>query len=106
MDINLQSDILLTLSDACRRFPHRPSPATLWRWRVKGVHGVRLECVRVGSRWCTTQQAVERFLMHQTEAVMARHCQEPEPSPDRDPAQERRLRQAGLLQPRAKPFQP
>ena len=47
--INLETDKLRPLSYVIRdRIGKRTSPATLWRWRLKGVNGVRLECVRVG----------------------------------------------------------
>ena len=36
MSIDLAQDELLTLSQACRLLPRRPSPATLWRWRTDG----------------------------------------------------------------------
>lgn len=35
--------------------------STLWRWATKGVRGVKLEAVRLGSRWMTSSEALERF---------------------------------------------
>ena len=49
---------------------HRSAP---WRWVSKGVKGpdgdpVRLEAVKNGRGWCTSQAAVARFLAAQTPA--------------------------------------
>lgn len=38
-----------------------PSPSKSWRWRRKGVHGVRLATVMVGGRRKTSVEAVRRF---------------------------------------------
>lgn len=35
--------------------------ATLWRWRRKGVHGVRLEVLHRGGGVFTSVEALERF---------------------------------------------
>ncbi|MCA8984816.1 MAG: DUF1580 domain-containing protein [Planctomycetaceae bacterium] len=35
--------------------------STIHRWRLKGVRGVRLSCVRVGGRWFTSQQRFQEF---------------------------------------------
>lgn len=62
---------LITAAEVAARFPGargaaRLHPATVTRWILKGVRGpggrrVRLEAVRVGSRWMTTQAALARF---------------------------------------------
>ena len=45
-----------------RRRAGKPAwAATLHRWRTKGCRGVRLEAVRIGSVWCTSWAALERF---------------------------------------------
>jgi len=83
---------LMSLADACKVLPSRPSPATLWRWRTKGVKGIRL----VGGRWTTTTAAIAEFL----QAVTARALPA---KPGDDPAEGRsdataaKLRDAGLL---------
>ncbi|HEX5105013.1 MAG TPA: DUF1580 domain-containing protein [Pirellulaceae bacterium] len=38
-----------------------PSPATLHRWRLRGLRGVRLETFLRGGRRFTTRDAVENF---------------------------------------------
>ena len=54
MKIDLQKELLLTLGEACRPLPKRPSPSTLWRWRTIGVsirgRKIKLECIRSGGR--------------------------------------------------------
>lgn len=85
---------LLTLAEACRRLPTRPAPATMWRWRVRGVNGVRLACVRVGSRWYTTEKAMTQFIAQQTAAKCSPHAASP--APGRSAATRQRLREAGL----------
>jgi hypothetical protein len=36
-------------------------PLTVHRWIRRGVRGVRLEAIRLGHRWVTSMEAVERF---------------------------------------------
>ena len=65
------SEPLITLCQAASRYPgHRGAgrlhPSTLTRWILRGVRGVggeriRLEAVRVGCRWLTSEAALERF---------------------------------------------
>jgi hypothetical protein len=66
----------LSLSQAARRFPSyresRPvNQSTVFRWITAGVklssnRRLRLEAARVGGRWLTSAQAVERFIRAQT----------------------------------------
>ena len=41
--------------------PAHPSLATIWRWSLKGLRGVRLETIKVGGRRYTTLEAIDRF---------------------------------------------
>lgn len=96
--INLQTDELRPIHKVIRnRIGKRISPATLWRWRLKGVNGVKLECVRVGG-WYITNTAFAEFLAAQTANVLrpelARMDDPPQP---RSPEKERRLSEAGVL---------
>lgn len=66
MPINLATEKLLTYRDAIQQLlpaseGRSMDISTLHRWRAKGVGGIHLEAVRVGGRWCTTQQALQRF---------------------------------------------
>lgn len=62
-------------------------PGTLHRWRLFGINGVRLECIKVGGVWHTSPQALQRFFERVTaaEQTAAGH---PQPTPARPtPAQ-------------------
>jgi hypothetical protein len=66
----------LSLSQAARRFPpfreSKPvAPSTVFRWIASGVRlqdgrRIRLEAVRLGGRWLTSEQAIQRFIDRQT----------------------------------------
>jgi hypothetical protein len=92
----------LTLADAARLLPKRPNPATLWRWRTKGVRGVKLETVLIGGRRYVSRAALRQFI----DAVTAAASQAEGPAVSKPsneskrqrPAEtSRRLRQAGLI---------
>jgi hypothetical protein len=67
----LHNETLISLSQAAARFPgHRGAarlhPATLTRWILKGAtavdgHRVKLEAIRIGCRWLTSEPALQRF---------------------------------------------
>jgi hypothetical protein len=67
----LNDETLISLSQAAARFPgHRGAerlhPATLTRWILRGVRAVdgrrvKLEAIRVGCRWLTSEPALQRF---------------------------------------------
>lgn len=94
---NLLTERLIGLAEAARLFPAyrqgRPvSPVTPWRWATKGVRRsdgatVRLEAVRVGGRWLTTVEAVERFIQNQTPilATITPPPRQVKPAPAPDP---------------------
>lgn len=46
-------------------------PGTLHRWRLFGIKGVRLECLKVGGVWHTSPQALQRFFERVTAAEQA-----------------------------------
>jgi hypothetical protein len=67
----LHDEPLIDLTEAASRFPGqrgaaRLHPATLTRWILKGSKGVngqrvKLEALRMGSRWLTSAAALARF---------------------------------------------
>ena len=67
----------ITFSEAAamigRKYGLKPSVSTLWRWVRKGVGGELLEAIRIGRRYRTTPEAVERFLKSLPVSDMARH---------------------------------
>src|SRR5262245_1365187 len=69
--IDLNTERLVTLSQLARRLPPRRNdrpvhPSTVHRWRMHGVRGVRLECIRVGSAWCTSLESFGRWVQQLT----------------------------------------
>lgn len=56
------SEEFITLSQASRLCPTRPSTSTVWRWVLNGVGGRRLESWKVGGRRVTTKEALLRFI--------------------------------------------
>jgi hypothetical protein len=98
--IDPETDDLRPVSEIAQaRLGKRPSPAVIWRWRVKGCHGARLECVQVSGCWCTTAAAFAQFVRAQTAGAIAR-CRaagvESAPT-ERDERTTRKLQAAGLL---------
>lgn len=56
----------LTLKEAARLVPRRPSAGSLWRWARRGIRArnqehIRLKHVRVGGRVFTTEQWLHEF---------------------------------------------
>ena len=68
MTIDVQSETLISFSDARSAFPgivRRLSLATLHRWRLNGVRGVKLETVLIGGLRYTSREAIDRFIKAQ-----------------------------------------
>jgi hypothetical protein len=49
MSIDIQTENLCSIAEAAKRFPGRPHVATIWRYVHHGVHGQRLETIKVGA---------------------------------------------------------
>lgn len=65
IDVNVEH--ILTFAQLARRVPRRRRDrpvhvSTIHRWRDPGLHGVRLEAVRVGGGWVTSLEAYQRFV--------------------------------------------
>ena len=62
--VNVKEESLLTLAQARSAFPGRErlGLATLHRWRLNGVRGVRLETILIGGLRYTSREAIERFI--------------------------------------------
>ncbi|MFA9476958.1 DUF1580 domain-containing protein [Phycisphaerales bacterium AB-hyl4] len=63
----------ITLAEAAKLAPGRPSANAVWRWARKGVksrcgHRVHLQHVRAGGRVLTTAEWVEQFARDLAEA--------------------------------------
>ena len=70
MTIDVELETLLTFEDARTAFPgdKRLSLATLHRWRLNGVRGVKLETVLIGGLRYTSREAISRFIAQQNAA--------------------------------------
>jgi hypothetical protein len=71
--VPLENEQLLSLSEAARRLPPgrlgKPTHVrTLLRWGLKGLRGVHLDLARLGGRWVTSVEALERFSARLTAA--------------------------------------
>ena len=95
--IDLEKDKLEKVAQIYFRLTgKRLNPQKLWRWRLKGCRGVKLEAVLLEGVWHTTAKAFAAFVRGQTEAANDA-CHADVRSTDRDSVTERRLRKAGLL---------
>jgi len=93
--IDLQTEQTITLTEAARRVPaarngKRTHLSTILRWILQGAKGpsgarVKLEGIRLGNRWMTSCEALQRF----AEALTPNLASEG-PRPPRSPAARRR----------------
>ena len=65
--IDIEREQLLALHDVPKLLPPRPSGKRLhisavYRWAQRGVHGIRLEIIRVGGTTYTSREALQRFV--------------------------------------------
>ena len=66
--IDTEAETVISFSDARSAFPgidRRLSLATLHRWRLNGVRGVKLETVLIGGLRYTSREAIARFIAEQ-----------------------------------------
>jgi Protein of unknown function (DUF1580) len=102
MSTNILSETTLRIAEAAPIA--RTSFCSLWRWIMRGVPGpdgvrIRLEAIRVGGKWLTSREALERFAA----ATTPRFNAEPAPAPRTPTARQRaseraakRLEQIGI----------
>lgn len=70
MSIDLATENLKTLNEAARTLPGGPvHVSTMHRWRLKGVHGVRLATILRGGIRFTSDEAIDRFFAAITSAA-------------------------------------
>ena len=93
--IDIDREQLLPLSEAAKLIPSAKGkhlhPASVWRWVRKGVvapdgRRVKLDSAKVGGRWYTSREAVQRFL----EALTQQFEVSAAPSPPRTSGQRQR----------------
>ena len=68
--IDVDSEQVVLLAEACRLLPTRPSLSAVWRWKSKGVRGAKLETALIGGRRVTSVEALQRFVQATTEREM------------------------------------
>lgn len=92
MSIDVESEVLVPFASAGGAFPgnRTPSQATLHRWRLKGVRGVRLETILIGGLRYTSKEAISRFIASQN----ASETQVPVLTPKQRRAQSEAAREA------------
>lgn len=66
MPNRVRDENVLSLKEAAKRLPHlrndRPvHVSTIWRWKQRGLGGIKLECAKIGGQWVTSLEALERF---------------------------------------------
>lgn len=87
--IDVESETLVQFPEARSAFPgdRRHSLATLHRWRLRGVRGVKLETVLIGGLRYTSKEAIARF-------IAAQNADDAPAAPAITPTQRRRQAQA------------
>lgn len=66
--IDIVNEHLLTMTEAAKVPPQRPTVSTVWRWFRRGRHGVKLETILCGGRRFTSREAIDRFFAAVTAA--------------------------------------
>jgi hypothetical protein len=107
MAIDIQTEQVISPSSATHLCPERrrgvrPNIATIYRWMVDGVKGIKLDSIVVGGTRCTSVEAMQRFFDALTAAADAEHSSGTTPPPVGKSRQkaieaaERRLARAGV----------
>ena len=73
--LNGDQNELITMTEAAKLLPGRPSVVSLWRWRLRGISGVRLRFVTVGRKPLTTRKWLREFIIKSSEARQAKNEQ-------------------------------
>lgn len=92
MSIDIACETLIRFSDARSAFRdgRRKSLATLHRWRLHGVRGIRLETLLIGGIRYTSLEAIDRF-------IAAQNANDAPAAPVITAGQRQRLAEAALL---------
>lgn len=62
---------------------NRPSPPTIWRWKLEGCKGIRLPFVQVGGKPMISIRAAQQWLDDITAASQRAQCKVAKPSATR-----------------------
>ena len=96
--IDLSTENVFPINQAPKHIPGRPSQASVWRWVLHGVGGIKLDSCLMGGRRLTSTEAIQRFADARTAQA------DGTPVPSRTPRQrqaaidraERELSDAGI----------
>jgi hypothetical protein len=69
--IDLETEHTFLLAKTGDNLFSHPSPATSYRWALRGLRGIRLETVMIGGRRYTSREAVARFFARLSEPQAA-----------------------------------
>ena len=61
--VSIVAERPITLIEACKLFPNKPHKNTVKRWMFTGVRGVKLRNFKCGQSICTTERAIDDFLL-------------------------------------------
>ncbi len=64
--IDLSNETVFPVSEAPKHIPGRPSQASVWRWVLNGVGGVKLESILIGGKRFTSAESIQRFCDRRT----------------------------------------
>ena len=67
--IDISTEKLITLAQAAKKL--QVSKASITRWIIHGTHGIRLEALKFGAYWRTSEEALQRFGENQTPTNLA-----------------------------------
>jgi hypothetical protein len=73
-----------------RRGRRKIHVSTIFRWACQGLHGQRLEAIRIGGTLCTSEKSLTRFFAALT--AVDPLCVPSDPAPPRSPAASTRAR--------------
>jgi hypothetical protein len=102
MPIDLKKEQLITLAQGARLVPSRRDGksthlSTLVGAILKGNAGVKLEALRIGGRWVTSVEAIQRWAEQQTAArIQSKSARSRSARDGQNERAERRLDELGL----------
>jgi hypothetical protein len=69
MSIDLTKETVFPVTEAPEHIPGGPSQASVWRWVLTGVGGVKLESILIGGKRFTSAESIQRFCDRRTAAA-------------------------------------
>ena len=69
MPIDLITETVFPVTEAPEHIPGHPSQASVWRWVLNGVGGIKLESILIGGKRFTSVESIQRFCDRRTAAA-------------------------------------